>query len=302
MRRILRQSVLALSATVAMSLAQWPVAEPARARPPEPTARPAAETLSAAAPSAAASSLRWGLLGNSGAHLDDVRAAGITTRLFELDWAKYEPRRGAFDTGYVKLVRGRLQALRSAGYTVILGLGTQYQPGWLLALPRSRYVDQFGDAYKDRCRGCARANFVWNAKLRDLQARYIARAFKDFGTDFAAVRLGGGRLGELGYPTSRNNGHANVYWAFDRNAARTNPVPGWRPGERSRHGQARKFLNWYLDALVKYERWQIATVRRHYAGRLMLLLPSWGIRPTQVAAAINGNLRGSTSAEANGEI
>jgi hypothetical protein len=34
----------------------------------------------------------------------------------------------------------------------------------------------------------------------------------------------------------------------------------------------------------------------------MLLLPSWGIRPTQVAAAINGNLRGSTSAEANGEI
>ena len=42
--------------------------------------------------------------------------------------------------------------------------------------------------------------------------------------------------------------------------------------------------------------------RSNYGGNLMLLYPSWGIRPGQIEEAVGANLRGTTPAERNGEI
>src|SRR5690606_18425367 len=108
-------------------------------------------------------------------------------------------------------------------------------------------------------------------------------------------------------------GKANCYWAFDPFAQGKKPglpagmtpcpVPGWKPGDASPdHASARAFIHWYLDSLKHYHDWQITTVRKHYAGPLMMLYPSWGIRPGQLDAAIAADLAGTTPAEKNGEL
>ncbi len=295
--------VAATASTLAAALL---LGAPARTLPVPGIGAVAAATVAPPVPPGAVpglGGLRWGLIGNDGAHLAPQRAAGITVRLFELDWAVYEPAKGVFDQGYVTWARQRLAGLRAAGFRVILSLGVQMAPSWLLqAYPNAYYVDQYGDRYTDACSGCEVPNFVWNQALRVEQARYVARAFADFGRSFAAVRVGGGHFGELGYPAASYAGHANTYWAFDANARAMNPVPGWKPGMASPHGEATTFLNWYLGRLANCERFQIATVRRSYTGPIMLLLPSFGIRPGQAAAAATRNLAGTTSAERNGEI
>ena len=171
-----------------------------------------------------------------------------------------------------------------------------------MALPDAAYVNQYGDTYDDASFGAGRANVIWNDTVRSRTGRYIARALADFGADFWGIRIGGGHYGELGYPTASWAGRSNTYWAFDANAAKSNPVPGWKPGSASPNGEAAKFATWYLGRLSDYAVWQAQTVRAFYPGRIIALLPSWGIRPGQLGGALAGNLAGTTSAEINGEV
>src|SRR5439155_24884106 len=96
--------------------------------------------------------------------------------------------------------------------------------------------------------GSDEPNLVWATEYRSLAAAYTAKVFNELGSDFYAVRVGGGHWGELTYPaTFGSNGRVkNSYWAFDADAARSDPVPGWKPGQASPNGEASKFLNWYL--------------------------------------------------------
>ena len=129
--------------------------------------------------------------------------------------------------------------------------------------------------------------------------------FRDFGTDFYAVRLGGGRYGEVTYPPNSFRGNGNLYWAYDENAqesAGEAGIAGWRPGDSSPSGEAGRFLEWYLDALAEYQNWQVAALRESYGGQIMMLYPGWGIRPGQAEEAVATNLDGSTSSEKKGEI
>lgn len=268
---------------------QAPSATPGPAESQAPAGRPAA-------------ALAWGLIGNDGAHLAEERSAGITAKVLSLSWRKYMTGPGTVDAAYVTRKRDELAALRAAGFEVILSLGYHDTPGWVLALPDSQYVNQYGEAYGGDGPDLGDANLVFNPILREHLGAYVARVFADLGTDLAAVRVGGGRYGELTYPPAELLGHANNYWAYDAHATAANPVPGWRPGDHSPNGEAGRFLDWYLNALVDYQTWQIETVRRSYPGRIMVLYPSWGIRPGQAALAVEGNLAGGTSAERNGEI
>ena len=56
-------------------------------------------------------------------------------------------------------------------------------------------------------------------------------------------------------------------------------MPGWRPGDPSPRGEARKFLGWYLDMLTRYQNWQVRALRRSYDGPVAMLYASWGMRP-----------------------
>ncbi|HYM83635.1 MAG TPA: hypothetical protein VEY67_05760 [Candidatus Dormibacteraeota bacterium] len=269
---------------------------------PAGTPTPAPTATSTPTPRPAASTVRWAIIGNDGTHLSPERSAGLTTKVFELGWSSYETANGVFSGGYIAAKRSEAAALRAAGFTLILSLGVQYTPAWMMSLPNAYYVDQYGTRYDDASSGSGRANLIWNEELRALEARYIARVFADLGTDWAAVRIGGGRYGELGYPVASYGTETNTYWAFDANAARSDPVPGWKPGMASPNGEAGRFAAWYLDRLAGYATWQASTVRSHFAGRLMVLFPSFGIRPGQLAAAVAANLSGATSPERNGEV
>lgn len=231
------------------------------------------------------------------------RQAGINTRLFELSWSSYESAGdGIWNGNYITNKKAELAAIRSAGFKVILSMGVQTAPSYIFNLPNALYVDQYGLTYTEASHGHGRANAVWNPSIRSKMSRYIARVLADFGTDFYAIRVGGSRYGELGYPVNTWNGRVNTYWAYDANAQASCPVPGWKPGQASPNGEARKFADWYMNKLTEFQNWQIAQVRAGYPGRIMVLYPSWGIRPGQLDAAIAVNLNGSTSAESNGEV
>lgn len=256
---------------------------------------------------------RFALIGNDGTHLRQEREAGIDAKVLEISWRNFYTSEGEVNTSYVEHEKKELKTLHEAGFQVILSLGFHDTPPWVHEnYPNSYYVNQFGERWTgdNFVGGVPRdngdANLVFNQRLRGLVASYANDVFSEFGTDFYAVRLGGGRYGELTYPPARFGGKDNNYWAYDENAQRSAAKAGigdWRPGDPSPDGQADRFLNWYLDSLVGYQKWQVSMVREAgYSGRIMMLYPGWGIRSGQIRSATAANLDGSTPAEINGEI
>lgn len=258
---------------------------------------------------AGAAEPRWfGTLQHDPARLAALREAGVGATVLELAWSRWQPEAGRTDQAYVEQARARLAALRSAGMAVALDLGMQYPPAWVQALPNARFRNQFGEDYVDPAPGKNVVDAVFNAALRERQAAYVGQVFAALGHDIALVRLGWGWYSELNFPHAVHGGRKNCYWAFgDLAQGRAPglppgvppcPVPGWKPGEASPdHDSARRFANWYVDALRDYHDWQIATVRALHPGRLAMLYPSWGVRPGQFDAAIARDLDGSQEAQ-----
>lgn len=262
---------------------------------------------------AAADAKMYGALQSTVARADQNYAAGMRLVTMELAWGRYEPTAGDYDAAYVQSVKSSIAAYRAKGMAVVLSLGVQYPPDWLLQLPHARFVNQYGDRYVVAEPGKNIGNLVFNQALRDRYEAYMRRVFGDLGTDFSAVRLGGGWYDELNYPEPGFGGRSNAYWAFDDISSgrasglaagqSVNPVPGWTPGVASPdHAKARQFADWYMDSLKNYHDWQIATARKYYPGNLTMMYPSWGVRPGQLDQAVTGDLAGSTPAERNGEV
>jgi hypothetical protein len=254
----------------------------------------------------------YGTLQSSVGRLDTSYAAGLRLATMDLSWSRYETADGTYNQAYINELKAEYAAFRAKGMQVILGLGVQYPPDWLLALPNARYVNQYGTPYVSTDSGKKIGNMVFNQALRDQYKTYLQRLFNDLGTDFYAVRLGGW-YGELNYPEHSFGGRTNCYWGFDPVAKGSagglaaglspNPVPSWTPGAASaNHDSARRFADWYMESLQNYHDWQITTVRQLYSGKMAMMYPSWGVRPGQLDAAINADLNGSTSAEQNGEV
>lgn len=243
----------------------------------------------------------WGLLGNEGTRLADEYAAGIRYKMVSLRWQGWLPTEGSVDLKYVNRKLAEINAVRSAGFEIILSTGLHEAPDWVHRYPDSYYVNQYGEAYALGTDDGS-VNLIFNPQMRGLAEAYLDDVFARLGTGFAAVRMGGGRWGELSYPPATWNGHSNVYWDFDRNAQAQSPVPGWQPGRPSPNGEAAQFLDWHLQKLAELQNWEFGVIRRNYGGRIMVLYPGWGIRPGDIGKAVATNLNGSSSAEHNGEI
>ncbi|CAM3144241.1 hypothetical protein [Rariglobus hedericola] len=262
---------------------------------------------------AAPESVRIGVLQPKPSYAQPLADAGVSLVVLSISWENFEPSTGTTNPAYIRQLHSDLAAYRHAGLHVVLDPGIQYPPEWLRQLPDARYQNQYGDLYIDHASGKNIANTVFNAAVRTRYAAHLAALFRELGTDWAAVRLGGGWYGELNYPDATFAKKNNCYWAFDPIAQGTKPglpagmtacpVPNWKPGKTSPdHTSARRFLDWYLASLQNYHDWQITTVRQLYSGPLHMMYPSWGIRPGQLEAAIIGDLGGTTSPEKNGEI
>jgi hypothetical protein len=244
----------------------------------------------------------WALIGNQPDKLDQEYNAGIRYKTFSLSWKRLVPSEGVPDKNYIARKQEELRQLYQRGFGVILILGYHDIPAWIHdQYEDSHYINQYGDIYVNQD-DAGDANLVFNPALRNLTAEYIQSVFAQFGTQFVAVRVGGGRYGELTYPPAVYQGRSNCYWAFDRNAKAKSPVQGWRPGDASPNGEAETFLTYYLDTLADFQNWQIEVVRKNYAGPIMVLYPSWGMRPGNFEAAVKVNLNGATPAEKNGEV
>lgn len=246
---------------------------------------------------------RLGIIGNySDTELEQLRSiAGAGELLVELEWRRAEPTRGVWDLDYLAEVADRIDVLRRAGWRIALNAGVHEAPGWLLALPGARYVDQHGQAYTDS----DEPNLLFGTHLRYMAVRYLTKVFDQLGTDFTIVRVGGGHWGELTYPSRLDPATGrirNLYYAYDDNAD-GNPVPTWTPGDPSPNGEAHQFLSWYLNSLAYYQNWQIHALRKAgFGGTAAVLYPSYGMRPGDFEAAVATDLAGTSSAEINGEV
>jgi hypothetical protein len=256
-----------------------------------------------------------GTLESNPGHAADVRAAGARAVVVGLGWDRCEPRDGVFDAAYLQSIRDEMDAFRRAGMFIVVDLGVQYPPQWIFNNPSAHFRDQYGQDFNPAsASGDCGVNLVFSEKMREKFAAYMDHVFATLGTDFYAVRLGGGRYGELGFPTNRYAANLNCYWAFDSLAQgrepglppglKPCPVPGWLPGQPStNHESAARFLDWYMASMKNYHDWQISIVRSHFPGPLLMLYPSTGgLRPGQLAEAVGDDCAGSTEPEKTGEV
>ncbi len=244
----------------------------------------------------------FGTVDSSPARSAMMVANNITLVTYVIFWDRLEPQQGQLNQAYIAKVTADLQTFRDAGMKISLDPGMQYPPQWVRQLPHAMYVNQFGDAFDPTGQpGSNGLNAVFNQHIRNAQASHLSHLFKHFGTDFFALRLGWGLFGELNYPHPDHQGKKNCYWAFDPIAQgkidglpptlSPCPVPGWTPGQPSEHHRsARRFANWYLNALKDYHDWQITQARQHYTGHLAMMMGSWGLRDGELETLIQSDL------------
>jgi len=256
-----------------------------------------------------------GTLQSDTARIQATTDAGIRAAVVGIGWDSAEPQDGKFNSAYLQGIKDKIEAFRSGGKRVVLDLGVQYPPQWIFKSPSSHFVDQYGEIFHAATgSGDCGVNLVYSVEIRNKFDAYLAHLFHILGNDFYAIRLGGGRYGELGYPSNTYENHTNCYWAFDPVAQgkqpglppgmKACPVSGWKPGEGSaNHESARQFLNWYMGSMQNYHDWQITTVRKYFSGPLFMMYPSTGgLRPGQLDDVINDDVNGTTGPEKTGEV
>jgi hypothetical protein len=267
-------------------------------RPEDPVIPPAA--------SADKSGLAFGVLGAhcTAERVTALHEAGVSYVEFGIDWSQFEPQAGQFDQGYKRTVKRAIRTCRDAGVGVVLTLGLHSAPPWVAELPAGSYVDQ------DAGRGSEYTpNVVFSAAVRRAVTDYLTELKRLVGLNsLAAIRVGTGTNGELGYPQS-NTSTANPFWAFDEAAqngqgladgASVSPMPGWTPGLRTWNGRqitsddVRQWFIWYSDSVADAVVWVVRELRDlGYTRDIHLPLAGRGALPGDVNKAIGAYLDGT---------
>ena len=235
-----------------------------------------------------------GVLGVSGRYLVRERDSGISAVTISVSWSQSEPNPGSFSASYDATIDDKIISALAAGLKVVLDPGLQYPPGWVFSLPGgTRFVNQYGDIFTGTpSSGDDVANAVTDPSVRHAEGIYLAWLGSHLPADsLAAVREGGGPLGELRYPDPDYNGHSDSYWAYDSSTQAALPaaVRGWVPGTGTTV-QAQTFLGAYNARLVGYGRWLNAELHGDFATDELVLLPGWGERPGGEAVEVASRL------------
>lgn len=242
-----------------------------------------------------------GLLQTRPEEYPQVSAAGIGAVTVSVPWSRAEPVRGRVDDEVLDRARRTIGEARDAGLEVALTPGLQYPPDW--ALDGTRFVDQHGHEWHGGV-GDDVADAVFDDRVRAAQEEYVHVLGDRLGDlEPSAVRLGGLARGELHYPFMDREGPRDTMWCYSDAAQERSPVPGARPGEAS-EDECAALADWYLEELSGYGRWQADLVREAFgsAPHLLVLLPSWGLRPGEVTEAVGTRLDGSTSGQRRGTL
>ncbi|RBY78262.1 hypothetical protein DQ238_12250 [Geodermatophilus sp. TF02-6] len=250
--------------------------------------------------------LAFGVLGSrcDPDRVAELSEAGVRYAELGLSWEHFEPVAGEVDEGYASHVRRQIEQCRQAGIGVVLTLGLHSAPRWVAELPGGSYVDQHGERGPDEV-----PNVVFSAAVRDAVADYLAELDRAVGLGrAAAIRVGTGVNGELGYPGTEASGH-NPFWAFDEAAqngvgladgAAVTPLPGWTPGSPVWRGtevgteQVRQWFRWYSQSVADAVVWVVRTLRdQGYEGDVHFPLAGRGALPADLEAALAARLDGT---------
>ena len=255
-----------------------------------------------------AGGMRFGVLGSGCAEerVSQLAAAGVGLAVVDVRWDRFEPSPGEVDPDYVRTLTSAVQRCRDAGVGVVLGLGLQYAPDWVGDLPGGRYRNQYGIE-----RAGSVPNVIFSAEVRSAVDRYVERlgATVPFG-EIAAIRVGTGEAGELGFPGRVYGSDSdNSFWAFDDAAqggsdlaegVEPTPLPGWRPGDRTRDGtdvtaeDVAGWFGWYAESAAEAIVWQIELLRRHgFNGSVHVPLAGRGVLPADLVQAVGARLDGT---------
>ena len=192
----------------------------------------------------------------------------------------------------------------SPGIGVVLTLGLHSAPGWVAELPGGSYVSQHGDPGPREV-----PNLVFGAAVRDAVADYLTELDRAVGLGrAAAIRVGTGVNGELGYPGTESSG-SNPFWAFDAAAqsgeglaegATVTPMPGWVPGSATWGGadvgteQVQEWFRWYSRSVADAVVWVVRALREQgYTGDVHFPLAGRGALPGDLEEALAARLDGT---------
>lgn len=269
------------------------------------TVAAAASSITACQPS---DGVRVGVLGSGCAEerVSRLADAGVNLAVVDVRWDRFEPSPGEVDPDYVHTLTGAVERCRNSGVGVVLGLGLQYAPNWVGDLPGGRYRNQYGVEREGSV-----PNVIFSADVREAVDHYVEQlgAAVPF-EDIAAIRVGTGEAGELGFPGRVYGSDSdNAFWAFDdaaqngpglANGLEPTPLPGWRPGDRTRDGRdvtsedVAGWFGWYADSAAEAIGWQIQLLRRQgFDGEVHVPLAGRGVLPGDLDEAVSARLDGT---------
>ena len=127
-----------------------------------------------------------GLLGATPANYASEAAAGVGAVTIQVGWNDAELSQGVFSTAYLSQIQSEIAAARAAHLGVVLDPGLQYPPSWVLAMPNSQFVDQYGDVFNGSEPSANNVvNAVTNQAIRAAEGTYL----QWLGTQFSPGQL-----------------------------------------------------------------------------------------------------------------
>jgi hypothetical protein len=261
--------------------------------------------------------LNFGVLGSTcdPDRVTALQASGVRYAEVGLDWAAFEPARGQFDPGYQRQVRRTLDSCARAGLSVVLTLGLHVAPPWVGEVAAGTYRDQAGGTGPGDV-----PNVVFSAAVRDAVAKYLTEVDRVVRLNsVAAIRVGTGYNGELGYPTGGTQSAADYpFWAFDEAAqtgaglaqgASVSPMPGWTPGSPEWNGRPVQsedvdaWFGWYTRSVADAVVWIVQTLRdQGFERDIHLPLAGRGTLPQDRRIAVAARLDGAGAAAQDGSL
>jgi hypothetical protein len=251
---------------------------------------------------------QFGVLGSQcdPARATALRDAGVRFAELELAWADFEPAPGEFSREYQSSTLLAVERCTQAGLGVVLTLGLHSAPAWVSELRGGAYRNQEGGA------GPADVpNLVFSTAVREAVSDYLTElnAVVPLNT-LAAIRVGTGVNGELGYPTSgADTADSNPFWGFDSAAQEgkgladgieVTPMPGWAPGDAEWNGdevttaQVAEWFRWYSNSVADAVVWVVGVLRAQgFEGDIHLPLAGRGALPSDLDAALAARLDGT---------
>lgn len=223
------------------------------------------------------------------------KSAGCTHAVINAYWDRLQPTgTGALSASATTDFIAAFDHALSIGLKPILAVDFQYPPSWILT-GVEKFKDQAGNDYDTNGSGKQVRNWMWTANGRTYVADLLTRVGAALGparikaTD--GVRIGGGWYGEAHYPESVSGGPTYAWQAFGASMQTGTglaagmticPVPGYVPYSGT-DAQDVAFLNWYLNGMTSWVRWQIDQYKAlGFTRNLWVLLSGYGVRSNTV--------------------